>query len=132
AGDRYYQIERVFGSNFGDTMTGNGYLYGFAGNDTFIDASGNSTYIGGADNDLYVFHDNFGNDTIWGFEAKNNLEDIDLSNVSSITSWIDLSTPANGHMYQSGADVIIDDLAGNTITLKNVIIGDLDASDFIF
>ncbi len=35
-------------------------------------------------------------------------------------------------MSQVGADVVIDDLAGNTRKLKNVSLDDLDIEDFLF
>ncbi|PPB79351.1 hypothetical protein LV82_02978, partial [Albidovulum inexpectatum] len=57
------------------------------------------------------------------------LEKIDLSAVSAITNLADLMA---NHIAQVGADVVIDDLAGNTITLTGVSLANLDASDFVF
>jgi hypothetical protein len=36
------------------------------------------------------------------------------------------------HATQVGNHVLINDLLGNTLTLNNVLLADLDASDFIF
>ena len=38
----------------------------------------------------------------------------------------------NNHLSQVGANAVIDDLMGNTITVVNTLIGDLNAADFGF
>ena len=108
------------------------YLFGAIGNDTLDGGSGNDTLDGDAGNDVFVFTDGFGNDTIDGFEALNGLEKIDLFGVSEIFSYADLTNAAMPHMTQIGANVVITDFAGNTITLTGIQIGDLDPSDFLF
>ena len=127
-GDTYLNINRVYGSAFGDMFTGNGYFYGNGGNDTFHDGSGNSTYIGGAGDDVFVFEDDFGTNTIWGFGENGQADVIDLSSVTEITDFADLIA---NHASQSGAHVVIAD-GLNTITLANIQIGALEASDFAF
>ncbi|MDQ2092075.1 calcium-binding protein [Marimonas arenosa] len=107
-------------------------LSGGSGFDTLTGYSGDDTLSGGLNADRFVFSDaggGFGNDVITDFAATNDAEKIDLSGVASIISFADLS---GGHMSQVGADVVIDAGGGNTITLQNVNIGDLDANDFIF
>lgn len=52
-----------------------------------------------------------------------------LGGVTAITDFADLR---DNHMAQVGADVVIDDGAGLTITLQDVDLGDLGARDFIF
>ncbi|MEM1376719.1 MAG: M10 family metallopeptidase C-terminal domain-containing protein, partial [Pseudomonadota bacterium] len=47
-GDVYYNISRVFGSDFNDTFSGGGYFYGGAGFDTFIGGVMKGVYIGGS------------------------------------------------------------------------------------
>jgi hypothetical protein len=69
---------------------------------------------------------------ITDFAATNNAEKIDLSGVTSITNFADLTNAGNPHMTQVGSDVVIDDFAGNTITLLNVSLGDLNGVDFVF
>ncbi|MDJ0820932.1 MAG: hypothetical protein QNJ09_03850 [Paracoccaceae bacterium] len=113
--------------------SGNNVLNGANGNDTLIGRAGNDTLNGGAGSDEFVFADGFGNDTISSFDATDNDEVINLAGVTSITSWTDLSNPANGHLYANAAgNVVIDDLAGNTITLTGVSVTDLGADDFLF
>ena len=124
--------DRFFGG------TGNDYLDGgadddviFAGSDfdTIIGGAGNDTLSGNFNADIFVFADGFGNDVITDFEALNDNEVIDLSAVSSISDWSDLMST---HLTQDGSDVIIDDLAGNTIRLLDVDLANLDANDFVF
>lgn len=130
--------------NAGD---GNDYLWGDAGNDRLLGKDGkdklyggdeNDTLIGGdgkdklwgeAGSDVFVFDDNSGNDKIFDFDAFDALEIIDLSAVSKIKSFSDL---ISNHLEQDGGDCIIDDGKGNVITLVDVLISDLDASDFMF
>ena len=84
---------------------------------------------GGFNADTFVFADSFGTDTITDFAATNDFERIDLSAVTEIVDFADL---AANHMLQSGADVVIVDGTGATITLMNVDLSDLGAADFIF
>ena len=89
---------------------------------------------GGAHNDIFVFADGDGNDTIADFEATNGQEKIDLSAVSAISGLgaLNLANPNAGAATQVGVDVVIDTGGGNSVTLLNVNIGDLDGSDFVF
>ncbi len=63
------------------------------------------------------------------FNAVNNKEKIDLSDVVSIKGFKDLK---NNHTTQDGSDLVIDDGVGNTLTLNGLTIGDFDKGDFIF
>lgn len=108
---------------------GNDDLQGGNGNDLLSGDLGNDALSGGGGNDTFRFKDGFGSDAIFGFEALNNAEKIDLSGVGSIVSFADL---ASDHMAQSGTDVIINALGGNTIVLVDVALADLDANDFLF
>ena len=157
-GDTVTGIESLVGSAYFDTLLGNAeanilrgengfdYLRGFAGNDRLFGGNGNDQLIGdtgsdlldggagndrlegGANSDVFVFANGFGRDTIVDFDAVDVGEKIDLSAVVAITSFSDLSA---NHLAQVGANAVITD-GGNTITLNNVLIGDLDANDFIF
>ncbi|KFC65736.1 putative Calcium binding hemolysin protein [Bosea sp. LC85] len=54
SGDKLTGIENLIGSNFGDSLTGDGNantLYGLDGNDTLNGAAGNDTLVGGAGQD---------------------------------------------------------------------------------
>ncbi|MCG6902948.1 MAG: hypothetical protein LJE68_09730 [Rhodobacter sp.] len=129
------QADVLSGENGNDTVKGdNGadQLFGNSGFDTLIGGDGNDTMTGGLNADRFVFADGFGNDVITDFAATNNAEKIDLSGVTSITNFADLTNAGNPHMTQVGSDVVIDDFAGNTITLLNVSLGDLNGVDFVF
>ncbi len=115
--------DRLFGGGGGDRM------FGGAGKDVLSGDAGDDFMSGGGGSDIFVFWDGFGADVIKGFDALDDAEKIDFSGVTSINSFADLNA---GRMSQVGADVVIDDLAGNTITLTKVVLGDLDAVDFIF
>ena len=117
------------GNNVLNGALGDDTLYGGAGNDTFNDWSGNDTMTGGAGNDTFIFATGSGQDTITDFDATNSAEKINLSGVAQITDFADLST---NHMSQVGANVLIDDGAGTTVTLLGVNIADLDGGDFLF
>ena len=141
-GDTFVNIENLTGSDFGDVIVGSSLgqvldggdggdsIFAQLGNDTIIGGAGNDNLSGQGGNDVFVFEDGFGNDTIGDFDAANGDEDIDLSGLSTITDFAQLQT--GGRMTQVGSDVLINDLNGNTITLINVVLGNLDASDFVF
>ena len=141
-GDVLVDIEGLIGSGFRDTLVGNdddNLLQGRGGDDTLWALGGNDALIGGdgADrlygqggSDRFIFADGFGTDTILDFDATDADEQIDLSALSTIASYTALT--GNSHMSQQGADVVIDDFAGNTITLASVQLGDLDSTDFLF
>ena len=124
--------DRIWGGGGSDTLfggTGNDRIDGGSGRDIIDGGQGNDTLTGGAGNDVFVFSGTFGNDVITDFNSSNGAEQIDLSGVAAITNWADLSA---NHMSQVGNDVLIDDLAGNTIRLSGVTLASLDAGDFLF
>ena len=123
------------GGSFSDTLiggSGNDYLYGANGVDTINGGSGDDTLSGGKSVDTFVFEDGFGTDLLIWFQHEIEPDLIDLSGVSAITDYADLTNAANPHIYQNGNHVIIDDHAGNTILLTYTQLSDLDASHFIF
>ncbi len=159
AGDSYISIENLGGSLHDDNLLGNGgnniisgstgedtlsgrfgddtllggdgndTLYGQASNDRLIGDAGDDFLVGGADADTFLYRNNFGNDTISDFDLTEVGEVIDLSGLAAITGFFDLNT---NHLTQVGADAVISDLLGNTITLVGVNEASLTASDFIF
>ncbi|ELP61822.1 calcium-binding protein [Streptomyces turgidiscabies] len=63
-------VEIVYGSQFGDTLTGGtagDILSGFAGNDLLVGGAGNDTLVGGAGNDTHS--GGAGNDTLDGVDS---------------------------------------------------------------
>lgn len=133
--------DSIFGGAGNDWLQGGGgrdKLLGGGGKDKLLGGSqndrldggiGNDVLTGGGGADKFIFRNKYGNDTITDFNATNNREDIDLSAVSRIKTYLDL---VNNHMEQVGKDVVIDDHAGTTITLLNVDIDDLGKGDFLF
>lgn len=104
-------------------------LSGGKGDDTLRGQKGDDLLIGGTGDDQFEFGKAFGMDKIRDFDALSNAEKINLQKVATIADFADLSVH---HMQQVGKHVIIDALNNNTITIKNVSLGDLDAGDFIF
>jgi uncharacterized protein YkwD len=107
--------------------SGNDAVYGVDGDDTLDGGAGNDTLNGGVDSDTYVFGP--GNDVVLGFDEYDTLERVDLSGAIGITGLADLLAD---HLRQDGANVIIEDAAGNTMTLVSTARVDLDATDFLF
>ncbi len=117
------------GPNGTDTVsggTGDDTFHGAGGDDVFDGGTGNDLFFAGSGDETFVFADGFGNDTIVDFGADDVL---DLSAVSSIES---LSELTDDHIRQDGENLIIDDLAGNTITLEGINILDLSGDNFLF
>lgn len=115
--------DELFGQAGRDTLRGGN------GADLLVGGAGNDVMTGGAREDTFRFEDGFGTDVIRRFSADLAGEVIDLSAVTAILNFADL---ALNHMDQVGSDVVIDDLAGNTIRLIGVDIGDLGADSFLF
>ena len=93
----------------GSTQGGNDNLTGGAGADTFVYATG-----GGAD---FITDFNHGQG-----------DRIDVTGVAGIFTLADIQS----HATQQGANTFIDFGGGNTITLQNVTLSNLVASDFAF
>jgi Ca2+-binding RTX toxin-like protein len=136
AGDDVMQggggADELYGEFGDDALVGNAgadLLSGGAGFDVLVGGSGNDRLQGDFNADQFVFQNGFGRDVITDFEATNDFERIDLSNVSSITGFGDLSA---NHLRQQNANAVIDALDGNVITLLGVSVRDLDAADFVF
>lgn len=151
--------DEIYGEDQQDGLfgeDGNDQIYGGAGGDNVFAGSGNDVIEGGEDDDtinagsgfdrldggegddvlrgnfnadIFVFKADFGNDTITDFEALNPFERIDLRGVTAITGLNDLM---ENHLEQFGSHTTIKDGEGNSITLLNVSIEDLDSNDFIF
>jgi len=142
AGDSYVSIENIYGSSFGDTLTGDGGandLVGLNGNDTLIGANGDDRLLGGngddrllggrgADDlfgeggaDTYVLRALAGNDRIFGFEDGTDI--IEYSGGPASFAQLTIT--------QVGAHTQIVSVNG-TVMLQNFTASDLDTSDFVF
>jgi len=108
---------------------GNDLLWGGLGNDTLNGGIGNDTLRGDGGNDTFVFAGAFGRDVVVGFATAGTLERIDLSGVSAITDFADLTA---NHLSMVAGNAVIDDGAGSTITLRGIDASALLADDFLF
>lgn len=97
-------------------------------NDLLDGGSGDDILIGGAGDDTFVFRGDFDNDIIEDFDAQSSGEKIDLRGVTGFFQMENI----HDHLVQDGNDVVFGDVSGNTITLRNVNLADLDEKDFIF
>lgn len=104
-------------------------LYGGNGRDKLDGGAGADKLIGGNGGDTFIFKDGYGADKILDFDALDAKERINLAGVAEITDFADL---AAHHMTQVGADVVIEATGGDMLTLKGVLLADLDAGDFLF
>lgn len=110
------------------TGSGNDELLGSSVANILNAGKGTDTMTGGGGADTFVFASGDGHDTIEDFDPAES-DVIDLSAVTQITSFSDLTA---NHMEQMGSDVVIDDGAGDTITLKDVTLASLSAGQFVF
>lgn len=139
--------DKLFGGNSGDTLCGlagadtlsgeNGkdlllggdskdLLIGGNGSDTLNGGNGDDTLTGGNSPDVFVFDYGFGHDVITDFDTHNDKIWVDHN---MWTSFDDLT----GHAVQVGRDVVLtSDFDGYTLTLQNVKLSALSASEFLF
>jgi Ca2+-binding RTX toxin-like protein len=107
------------------------------GNDTLdasaFDGGAVLQLIGGAGSDRFVFGSTPGaNIRIVEFQAHGVGPDADLVVMKGFADQTFADALAHQHIFQSGADVVIFDGAGPTITLLNTQVSSLHASDFLF
>ncbi|MBR9862822.1 MAG: calcium-binding protein [Rhodobacteraceae bacterium] len=124
--------DRLTGGKGKDVLeggTGNDLLIGNGGVDTLDGGAGNDVLNGGNGADIFVFSGAFGQDVIQKFAARNDAEKIVLSGVAGIVDFDDLM---DNHVSVSDGDVVIVDADGNSITLENTKLGQLDEADFLF
>lgn len=118
--------DTFYGGNGNDNISGGAgadVLFGGAGNDTLNGGSGNDELYGGAGTNIFVFDRNFGDDAIGGFT-------LGTRNVIDLSA-LDLSGFSSLDLAQVGADVEIDTGSG-VLTLWNINLSAVDASDFAF
>jgi len=126
--DTFSGVNQVRGSNFADIISGNAannILEGMGGNDRIAGLGGNDTLTGGVGDDTFVFGPNFGKDVVLDFTAGGTDDSLEIDH----TIFADTNAVLAAS-HQVGADVVITVDADDSITLKNVILGNLTASDF--
>jgi Ca2+-binding RTX toxin-like protein/6-phosphogluconolactonase (cycloisomerase 2 family) len=125
------QADILRGGSGADTLrggSGGDELHGGSGNDILRGENGNDLLRGQSGDDDFQFADGHGDDTISDFDALDNGEDIDLSNLSALNNFADVRAASS----QVGNDVLINTGGGNSILLLNVDLADLDSRDFLF
>jgi Ca2+-binding RTX toxin-like protein len=159
--DGLSNIENIIGTNFADHLiarpgnavidgrsggdriegnTGNDSLTGAAGADTIIGGGGGDTIQGGADNDsltggtgddqfFFEFRGVNEQDAIADFTAGGGVDEIHLSGFGPAFDTF-AEVIANG--FQNGADAVLDFGGTLFITIQNVNLASLTASDFVF
>jgi hypothetical protein len=112
-------------------------LAGFAGNDTLDAGAGNDQLDGGTGGDLliggvgldtFVIKQGFGRDTITDFGATAANQDLLQVSTSVFTAMQTFMAASR----QVGADVIVTATPNDVLTLKNVTLASLDATDLRF
>ncbi len=122
--------DTVTGSTGNDMLLGGAgadNLSGGDGNDTLVGGTGNDTLGGTRGNDLFVFGQNFGHDVVGDYTAG--ADHVQFQN-GVFANFQDMMN----HATQSGTNVIITDLAGDTLQLNNTTIATLNShsGDFLF
>jgi len=112
--------DRVFGDAGNDTLAGD------AGNDLLDGGAGTDILAGGLGKDAFVYATGYGADTILDF-FRGDGDAIDFTLMAGVRSALDVI--ARG--IQVMADAVFDFGNGDSLTVKNVEIGTLSATDFI-
>ena len=89
-----------------------------------VSTSANETLTGGSGVDVFQFAKSFGHDTVEHFTAGEDVIELQSGLFSSLDDLL------AHHAVQVGSDVVIGDAAGDTLTLKGVMLDKLHASDF--
>jgi Ca2+-binding RTX toxin-like protein len=119
--------DSVRGSHGDDQLTGDN------GDDTIVGGDGSDVLAGGAGSDRFVFaRSNTGRDFIVDFQAHDASGKGDLIVLNGVSDHSFAEALANGHIVQAGADVLVGDASGSIVTLANVSLSSLHASDFLF
>ena len=127
--DTFTGVTQVRGSNFNDTMSGdaNNNSSTARAATTRSTAAAAMTPSPAAGADTFVYADNGGADMVTDFSHGQG-DKIDLTGVTGIYSLADVQAIA----AQVGPNTVINFGVGNTLTLNNVTLANLTASDFIF
>ncbi len=99
-------------------------LAGGAGNDMLIGSGGNDTFV-------FTFGEG-GQDVVKGFQAHGAGAQGDVVALSGFADHSFAQAIGDGHIAQSGGDVVVSDGAHIVATLQNVLLSSLHANDFVF
>ena len=123
--------DRFFGGTGNDILMGEDgqdSIYGGAGFDTLVGGNGDDLLAGDFNADRFVFEVDHGNDTIGDFDATNEFELMDFSDLPAFAS----ANSVLAASQQLGADVLITTGIDTSILLLGVSLADLGADDFVF
>ncbi len=115
----------LVGANNATNISTFSVVNGTTGNDTFSNVGGNTTIFGGGGHDTFVFNPNFGTATIADFHVNDDTINFSQGMFANISAILASAQPANSNL-----DTIITDAHQDTILLKGVTAGLLQASNF--
>ena len=108
-------------------------LNGGDGNDVLTGSAGNDLLIGGTGNDTFVFKAGMsGHDVVQDFQLHGAASQGDVLRLEGSSDHSFAEALADGHIAQSGADVLISDGTSIVATLQNVSLAALNSHDFLF
>ncbi|WP_420862958.1 calcium-binding protein [Algirhabdus cladophorae] len=129
-GDTFVDVERIFGSDFGDSLTTGGsivYVYGRSGNDLLTDDEGLDTLRGGDGADTFRFVAEDGEtDIVLDFEVGTDVLDFSRWGVETFEQLGFADSGDGGTLVSFGAEAVL--LEGVDLTSA----GDLTSADIIF
>ena len=115
----------INGTGFDDVISGgrgNDTINGLEGPDTIDGGEGDDLITTGAGSDVLKFAANWGTDTVTDYEVG--VDRIDLTGTDLRFSELTIT--------QAGADTLIEDIFGNSITLTGATASNITEADFIF
>ena len=115
----------LVGANNATNISTFSVVNGTTGNDTFSNVGGNTTIFGGGGHDTFVFNPNFGTATIADFHVNDDTINFSQGMFANISVILASAQPANSNL-----DTIITDAHQDTILLKGITAGLLQASNF--
>jgi Ca2+-binding RTX toxin-like protein len=124
-------ISYVDGGSGNDTLVGSAFaddLRGGSGTDRLTGGGGNDTLRGNGGNDTFTFGPGFGQDKIMDFALSGTSADVIQFSAGTFANY----TAVRAAMQQVGSDVVITLDAGNTVTIANVTMSQLQSNDFLF
>jgi Ca2+-binding RTX toxin-like protein len=117
-------IENLTGTRHADLLRDDG------GANRLDGGAGNDTLTGRGGNDLFVFHAGFGQDMITDFAGNGAApgDAIELSLGAAFDTFAEVMAAGS----QVGGNAVLDFGGGNTLTLSNTMLGNLNQNDVLF